>query len=128
MFNNIITFFLFALLSFVAGVAIAGTPDGETPATEDVCDVLKDGTPGLYGLCVAYCEAQDLDDDVLKQKPSNSKLLVVYNKKRKPDDPVMPCLLPDVPPCFPCLPTGPNPNCPPEPPDECPGFPPPGSP
>ncbi len=128
MFNNIITFFLFALLSFVAGVAIAGTPDGETPATEDVCDVLKDGTPGLYGLCVAYCEAQDLDVEG-NEKKSKDSLLKAYDKKRiKQGGPVMPCLLPDVPPCFPCLPTGPNPNCPPEPPDECPGFPPPGSP
>jgi hypothetical protein len=29
-----------------------GTPDGETPANEGVCDELIGGTPGLYGLCV----------------------------------------------------------------------------
>ena len=40
---------------------MAQTPDGETPAEETVCDPLKaDGiTKGLYGLCVAFCEAQD---------------------------------------------------------------------
>ena len=31
----------------------AQTPDGETPAVEDVCDPVKDATPGLYGLCIA---------------------------------------------------------------------------
>ena len=52
---------------FIAGIAIsapamAETPDGTTPANETVCDGLKtNATPGLYGLCVAYCEAQDLD-------------------------------------------------------------------
>ena len=30
-----------------------GTPDGETPANESVCDELQGATPGLYGLCVA---------------------------------------------------------------------------
>ena len=38
-----------------------GTPDGLTPAQEDVCDDLKGGTAGLYGLCVAFCEAHDSD-------------------------------------------------------------------
>ena len=118
MFNNITTFFLFVLLSFVAGVAVAGTPDGDTPATEEVCDDLKGGTPGLYGLCVAYCEAQDLDDDEFNQKPSNEKLLNVYNKKKKLDDPAMPC---KPLPCD-CLPGDPMfPNCDIPDPDECDG-------
>jgi hypothetical protein len=36
-----------------------GTFDGNTPASESACDGLK-GQRG-YGLCVAYCEAQDCD-------------------------------------------------------------------
>ena len=104
MFNNIITFFLLTLLSFVTGLALAGTPDGDTPATEEVCDGLleEDATPGLYGLCVAYCEAQDLDG-ASNGKPSNSSsnLLKTYNNKRKSDDPEMPCIDNSCQPCFP---------------------------
>jgi len=35
------------------------TPDGATPAEEDVCDSL---TGAAYGLCVSYCEAMDCGD------------------------------------------------------------------
>lgn len=81
-----------------------GTPDEETPANEGVCDGLKaDGiTKGLYGLCVAFCEAQDceatvdtatgevtLDGDC---RPSNPKLLEAYNKRKTDSDPLMPCV------------------------------------
>ena len=43
---------LFLLLA--GGNAPAKTPDGATPAEETVCDDLRDATPGLYGLCVAF--------------------------------------------------------------------------
>ena len=49
------------LATGTGGSAVAMTPDDATPANEDVCLDLKNYTPGLYGLCVAYCEAQDLD-------------------------------------------------------------------
>ena len=87
-----ITFALFG-----GGTATAQTPDGETPANEGVCDELMGLTPGLYGLCVAYCEAQDLnlidlnDLDAFKQIP-NRKILKNYRKKMKPGDPDMPCV------------------------------------
>ena len=63
----------------VAPPVLAQTPDGETPAEESVCDALQGGTPGLYGLCTAYCEAQDADiaffsGDILA-KTSHQKLL-----------------------------------------------------
>jgi len=75
----------------VSTLSIANTPDGEPPATEEVCDVLKSATPGLYGLCVAYCEAQDsLIGSV--SDPGAPKSLINYYKKKKPDDPHMPCL------------------------------------
>lgn len=68
------------------------TPDGETPANEGVCDVLKaNATPGLYGLCVAYCEAQDLDLVGDKETPNN-KILANYRKKMQAGDPDMPCI------------------------------------
>lgn len=83
-------------LVLVAGLAagtpvMAATPDGSTPANEGVCDVLKtNATPGLYGLCVAYCEAQDLD--TFEKEPPSTKILENYNKKKVAGDPDMPCL------------------------------------
>jgi len=80
-------------LVLVTGSATASTPDGETPANETICDGLKaDGvTKGLYGLCVAYCEAQDLDVAGDKDPP-NSKILGNYRKKMNAGDPDMPCV------------------------------------
>ena len=72
-------------------VMASGTPDGSTPANEGVCDVLKGGTAGLYGLCVAYCEAQDLDIVGDKETPNN-KILDNYRKKMQAGDPDMPCV------------------------------------
>jgi hypothetical protein len=71
--------------------AVAQTPDGETPANEGVCDVLQGGsTPGLYGLCVAYCEAQDLD--TFDKSPPSEKILANYRKKMQAGDLDMPCI------------------------------------
>lgn len=40
-----------------------GTPDGMTPAQEEVCNKFM-GQPGpLFGLCTAYCEALDCDTE-----------------------------------------------------------------
>jgi len=92
-FKNTLTGAAFALLTGLAtmsGNAIALTPDGETPANEGVCDELQGSTPGLYGLCVAYCEAQDLD--TFDKKPPSLKILANYDKKRQAGDPDMPCL------------------------------------
>lgn len=63
-------------------------------------------SPGLYGLCVAFCEAQDcipddsLDDPLENCKPSSSKILEIYDKKKRSGDPEMPCVTP--PPNCPC--------------------------
>jgi hypothetical protein len=90
--------FLFVSLSPFALTAVAETPDGQTPAEESVCDVLQSGTPGLYGLCIAYCEAQDLNDynfDELensKKAAPHRKILENYRKKMQPGDMDMPCL------------------------------------
>jgi hypothetical protein len=85
-----------SLVLFGAMPAVASTPDGETPHEESICDDLHDATPGLYGLCVAYCEAQDCDfeDAVSGQCAApNPKLLDIYERKRADEDPAMPCVL-----------------------------------
>ena len=53
----------FILLACFISVAIvplgnAQTPDGVTPADETICDGLENAA---FGLCVAYCEAEDCD-------------------------------------------------------------------
>lgn len=66
---------------------LAQTADGLTPAEEDVCADLKaDGvTKGLYGLCVAYCEAE----------ASSERILEVYNRRMvQGQDPEMPSCRP----------------------------------
>ena len=53
----LLALFALALLAALSPTpALAQTPDGETPAVEDVCD-LHSGA--AYGLCNAYCEAMD---------------------------------------------------------------------
>lgn len=71
---------------------------GDTPANEGVCDDLHGGTPGLYGLCVAFCEAQDCEPDFDAEDPFEEctfgaqRVLDNYNKKKKDGDPDMPCI------------------------------------
>ncbi len=61
------------------------------PPSQGVCGDLKGGTPGLFGLCVAFCEAQELGD-APDSKQSAFSLLAAYESKRQPGDPDMPCL------------------------------------
>lgn len=68
-------------------VAMAGPPPAGT-----ICDELKGGTPGLYGLCVAYCGAQGLSEPEAGGKQSAFSLLRAYERKRGPVDPDMPCV------------------------------------
>ena len=95
--------------------AMAQTPDGSTPAVEGICDTLKaDGiSKGLYGLCVAYCEAQDFSSEdeplteadilaLLEANAPSGRILENYNKRRTVDDPAMPCVVPKVDSC-PCF-------------------------
>jgi hypothetical protein len=103
---------IIVLLMFAFPVA-AETPDGQTPAEETVCDPLRgDGvTKGLYGLCVAFCEAQDVTDittqltledlDALSIEAPSGRILANYNRKKSESDPGMPCILEQEPcPCF----------------------------
>ncbi len=74
------------------------TPDGATPAEETICDDLKHGTPGLYGLCIAFCEAHDCEPDFSLEDPfsvckqSDRKILDNYRRKMRDGDPDMPCI------------------------------------
>ena len=84
----------------------AQTPDQLPPANEGVCDELISATPGLYGLCVAFCEAQDCYASLTSEDPfdgclpSSPKLLEVYNKKKQAGDPDMPCVQQESCPCW----------------------------
>ena len=86
------------ILSLFSSLASAQTPDGLTPAAEDDCDIVKGGTPGLYGLCVAYCDAQDNDlpidtsDPNNQPTPASSRILEKYRGRMTASDPDMPCL------------------------------------
>ena len=91
--------------TFLAAPAPAQTPDAIPPAQEGICDQLIGGTPGLYGLCVAYCEAQDLNEMFQEIKAGGKpgeKILANYNRKKQLGDPDMPCIVsaPDACPCF----------------------------
>ena len=100
--KNSILSFVFISLSMFGLTALAQTPDGETPANEGVCDELIGMKPGLYGLCVAFCEAQDAEatfDTATGEvtfaegtRPSDPMLLEMYNRKRGVDGPPMPCV------------------------------------
>ena len=84
-------------LFILSSPTMAGTPDGLTPNNEVVCDGLKGSTSGLYGLCLAYCEATDSLEDLSTETKIaaldeySSRLLANYNKKRQIGDPQMPC-------------------------------------
>jgi hypothetical protein len=55
--------------------AIGQTPDGQTPADEQACDKYKD-EGARYGLCIAYCEAQDCD----RQKPPDQSCQAIEER------------------------------------------------
>ena len=89
--------------------------DGVTPAEETTCDELKaDGiTKGLYGLCVAYCEAQDIFDEtvpvteeealaIIEDSMPSEKILRNYDRRKKDTDPEMPCIVKVVDAICPC--------------------------
>jgi hypothetical protein len=70
----------------------------EISTTESVCNGLQNATPGLYGLCVAYCEAQSVptdfsgDSSTWFSRPRSKNILKNYEKKMRAGDPAMPCL------------------------------------
>lgn len=106
-------FLLTVMMMILSGPVLAQTPDGLTPAEETVCDPLKadEVTKGLYGLCVAFCEAHDTTNVTTPIAPEelvgltmnapSGRILDNYNRKKQDGDPDMPCLLVQEPcPCF----------------------------
>jgi len=93
------TFLVFLLFSmcFVFSAAWAKkTPDGVTPAEEDICD----GQIGAaFGLCNAYCEAMDCDSDSPNANES-ACLKVKYKFMTLTGEPDMPCDIEVSCPCF----------------------------
>lgn len=88
---------LAALAALSAGTAYAQTPDGQTPAEEEVCNELSGAA---FGLCNAYCEAMDcelLDDGDDSTWPSASEkacLKVKDNFIKITGDAELPCECP----------------------------------
>ncbi len=64
----------------------AGTPDGDPPSDETVCDDLSGRA---FGLCTAFCEAQDCDAPGKKNNTSCDQLRENYG--RLTGDPRFPC-------------------------------------
>jgi hypothetical protein len=91
-----------------AGTAVTAAMTGllpemawAAPPNQGVCAPLKAPgvTSGLYGLCVAYCEALDCPNvtagaTALRRgcKPPDKGVLANYNRLRKASDPQMPCI------------------------------------
>lgn len=108
-------FVQFLLLSVLVGFyTVTAFADDLTPAAEDVCDYLQgpEFTPGLFGLCNAYCEARDCDEyGLVEDQPKSCQMLWenFVNNAIGPDDPLEPpCLDEDEPepdpvlcPCWP---------------------------
>ncbi|MCP4628400.1 MAG: hypothetical protein GY850_33535 [bacterium] len=92
--------FVFLLLVYLP--AGAQTADAETPANQGVCEGLTEGTPGVYGLCVGFCETQNCEaafDPATGAvtfgencKSSAPGLLSSYNERMPAGDPEMPCI------------------------------------
>jgi hypothetical protein len=71
-------------LVLISFIAFFSSSLSAAPANKGVCEDLKAKgiTKGLFGLCVAYCEAGANSESVLEN----------YNRKKKDSDPAMPCL------------------------------------
>ena len=97
-FSSITASILTVTLFTMSTPTLAGTPDGLTPNSEVICDGLKGATDGLYGLCIAYCEATDSLEDLSSEEnittlpKSSAQILKYYNEKRQIGDPQMPCV------------------------------------
>jgi hypothetical protein len=64
-----------ALTVALVGTALTKTPDGQPPSEEDPCDGLNGSA---YGICNAYCEAQDCD---VHPRPSCERLRTRFERK-----------------------------------------------
>ncbi len=84
-----LVFLCFCLV--LSGAALAQTPDGETPAMEDVCDGLSGAA---FGACNAYCEAMDCDS--ANPHASERACSNQFNRFEKLTGNIPPCVCPCV--------------------------------
>jgi len=85
--KSIVALILFSLLLYLGITSHAQTPDGETPAVEDVCE----GYAGqAYGLCNAYCEAMDCDGEPRASEKACARVQANFENIT---DQMLPCLL-----------------------------------
>lgn len=64
-----------------------GTPDEQPPAEEQVCDPAAGLKGAAYGLCVAYCEANDCET----QPDKHACTVLLNNFERITGDSSVPC-------------------------------------
>ena len=89
--------YLMAIM-FVGSVAVAQNPNPEIPDAKSICEEMKHGTPGLYGLCLAFWSGQDCTPDFTAEDPfeectpASSSILEKYRAQAQPGDPDMPCI------------------------------------
>lgn len=79
-----------SLAALVAAVVSAPAAAND----KSVCEDVRYGTPGLYGLCIAYCLGADCDAQTQKAaacKPPRESILSNYDKKKQEGDSDMPC-------------------------------------
>ena len=93
-----ISILLIALTGILAFSPADAKPDkGQRAENVAACNTLKGGTPGLHGLCVAFCAKRDLsnvdlnDIDSVKRAAPKMSVLRSYNSRRQEGDPEMPC-------------------------------------
>jgi len=85
--KSLVALMVFGLFLFLGTTSHAQTPDGETPAVEDVCE----GYAGqAYGLCNAYCEAMDCDGEPRASEKACARVQANFENKTGE---ILPCLL-----------------------------------
>lgn len=95
-----ISILLFVLISFLSvGDANAKPGSNQRPAhMDETCDELEGGTPGLYGLCVAFCSERDQSNvdlnDIASVKAAAPRIETLrrYNALKRNHDPDMLCM------------------------------------
>ena len=65
-----------------------GTPDGQPPAEEQICDPAAGLRGAAYGLCVAYCEANDCET----QPDKHACGVLLGNFQRITGESTIPCV------------------------------------
>ena len=73
------------------GLAFAygdGTPDQQPPAEEQICDPAAGLRGAAYGLCVAYCEANDCEI----QPDQHACTVLLENFQRTTGESSVPCV------------------------------------